>query len=49
MDASLDLLSDAALDDPEDLEIASAVAAHLAVLRRWRVRAHGLRTRRRSR
>jgi len=44
-----DLSADAMLEDTEDLQIASAVAAHIHALHHWRKRAHGSRVHRRPR
>jgi len=41
MEDSFDLSADAILEDTEDLQTASAVAAHLQALRHWRKRARG--------
>jgi len=49
MDDPSDMSADAMLEDTEDLHIASAVAAHLQVLRHWRKRARGSRVSRRPR
>lgn len=49
MDAAVDLDVAALMQDQEDLEAASAVAAHLAVLRRFRQRLHASRCGRRPR
>ena len=49
MDDPFDLSADAMLEDTEDLQIASAVAAHLHALRHWRKRARGSRVHRRPR
>jgi len=49
MDAPIDLSADAMLEDTEDLQIASAVAAHLQALRHGRKWARGSRVHRRPR
>jgi len=47
MDDAFDLSPDAMLEDTEDLQIASAVAAHLQAWRHWRKRSSGSRVHRR--
>jgi len=49
MDDPFDLSADAMLEDTEDLQLASAVAAHLQALRHWRKHARGSRVHRRPR
>jgi len=49
MEDPFDLSADAMLEDTEDLQIASAVAAHPHALRHWTTRAHGSRVHRRPR
>jgi len=49
MEDSSDLSAAAMMEDTDDLQISSAVAAHLHALRHWRKRAHGSRVHRRPR
>jgi len=49
MDDPFDLSADAMLEDTEDLQISSAVAAHLQALCHWRKRSRGSRVHRRPR
>ena len=49
IDDHLDMSADAMLENPEDLHVASAVAAHLQALRHWQKYARGSRVSRRPR